>query len=129
MSVSTSSPRVTLPSIHQLLMNIEPNNTNFDAHIPNIIQTEKIMTNNFKPTPVQKPMKMKQNLQSPAPKYAVDTFDIKTFDKIKTENTIEASTGEKPKWIFETGIFQKRGRKGKAKDWQLNIAKISKQNK
>ena len=128
MSLTTSTPTFTLPSIHQLLTNTESNNRlplpfNFNS---NVQHHQTPIQSIPKPIPVQKSYKMKQNFGI-SPKYAVDKFDMKTFVKIQTENSEELNA-EKPKWIFETGIFQKRGRKGKAKEWQLNIAKISNKN-
>jgi hypothetical protein len=77
--------------------------------------------------PVSKSSKMKKVTASPTPYL---TFDSKTLEEVKVlENSYYFREDEKPKWIFEENILQKRGRKGKPKEWQLKIQNIKNFNK
>jgi hypothetical protein len=75
---------------------------------------------------VSKSSKMKK-VVAPTPYL---TFDSKTLEEVNVlENSNYPREDKKPKWIFEENILQKRGRKGKPKEWQLKIQNIKNCNK
>jgi hypothetical protein len=78
-------------------------------------------------SPVTKSSKMKKATVPPSP---FINFDSITLEEVNVlENSYYLNKGEKPKWIFEENFLQKRGRKGKPKEWQLNIQKMTNFNK
>jgi hypothetical protein len=71
--------------------------------------------------PVFKSSKMKKHSTT-----SFLTFDSKTLEVVtlNERSFYLDEREEKPKWVFEENIFQKRGRKGKPKEWKINIHKI-----
>jgi hypothetical protein len=70
-------------------------------------------------SPVLKPLKMER--ATPCLKLILD---VKTLNEVKLqERQFYQKDSKKSKWVFEENIVQHRGRKGKPKDWILNIKK------